>query len=222
MIDCQAERLESVSRLAAALSHKLNNSLTYVLNYIFIVKSSSKDEKLVPLIQKMEQGIDRAKSLLHELVDSSAPLSEPLEKVDLQVCTEQELSYLAKTGDKGVQLKTSFQGDSGVYASKSGILRALMILIENAMEAGATKIHIDCVNSGSEVILKVIDNGAGIPPEAAPYIFEPFYTTKPQAQGFGLYLAYHIVKYMCGRISLDAKSGAGTTFVVALQREKPF
>jgi CheY-like chemotaxis protein len=72
--------------------------------------------------------------------------------------------------------------------------------------------------SGEWVRLSVADTGVGVPPEALPHIFEPFYTTKPRGQGTGLGLAqvYGIVGQHGGYIEVDTKVGSGTTFYIYL------
>jgi signal transduction histidine kinase len=64
------------------------------------------------------------------------------------------------------------------------------------------------------VVLEVSDNGPGIPPEALPKIFDPFYTTKPQGTGLGLSVTYKIIRDHRGTIDVQSRPGQGTTFVL--------
>jgi signal transduction histidine kinase len=73
------------------------------------------------------------------------------------------------------------------------------------------------------VVLEVADNGSGIPVEALPHVFEPFFTTKEQGKGVGLGLAvvYGIVTRHHGKVEVDSRPGAGTTFTIHLPRRQP-
>ena len=71
---------------------------------------------------------------------------------------------------------------------------------------------------GGEVLIKVTDNGNGIPQKVLDKIFQPFFTTKPTGQGtgLGLSLSYDIVKAHGGELKVETKEGAGTTFIIRL------
>lgn len=62
----------------------------------------------------------------------------------------------------------------------------------------------------------VIDSGVGITPDVLPHIFDPFYSTKPEGLGLGLFISQQIVKQHGGRIKVDTKVEEGTTFTVWL------
>jgi two-component system sensor histidine kinase HupT/HoxJ len=77
------------------------------------------------------------------------------------------------------------------------------------------------ISSASEdgyAVVRVTDDGPGIPPEECGRIFEPFFTTKPlgQGTGLGLYISREIVHAHAGEIRVDSQPGAGATFVVRL------
>ncbi len=71
---------------------------------------------------------------------------------------------------------------------------------------------------GAEVTISVKDNGNGIPQKVLDKIFQPFFTTKPTAQGtgLGLSLSYDIVKAHGGVLKVETKEGAGTEFLISL------
>jgi signal transduction histidine kinase len=216
--ECQAEKMEALSRLSAAVSHKVNNPLTYVLNYIFILKSTLSDEKTVSTLKKVEQGLNRAKDVLHELVDMSCPSSESQEVIDLGSCIKEGMSaYFSELSGKGVSVDTEFEAPATATASKKGILKAIMILVENSVEAGASNIAIRARGSGEGATIDVEDNGCGIREEHLNLVFEPFFTTKPFASGLGLYLAYHQVRSFGGRLCVEAPRAGVTTFRMTLQ-----
>ena len=60
------------------------------------------------------------------------------------------------------------------------------------------------------------DSGGGIAPDVLPHVFEPFYSTKPEGLGLGLFISRNIVKQHGGQIEVDSRVGEGTTFTVWL------
>ena len=65
-------------------------------------------------------------------------------------------------------------------------------------------------------VIKISDNGEGIPAEKISYIFEPFFTNKDKGTGLGLSMVYRIVKIHAGGIYVESKEGAGTDFYISL------
>jgi signal transduction histidine kinase len=94
-------------------------------------------------------------------------------------------------------------------------------LIDNAIDAApeSGRVDVSAKADGTCIIVRIVDNGHGVPTEIAEKIFEPFYTTKPQGQGTGLGLdiARQLVRQHDGQLELDSKPGR-TEFKVSLPR----
>lgn len=109
-----------------------------------------------------------------------------------------------------------------VEADKTQINRLFTNLLQNAIQAipegreGHIAISMEDGESGETVVVKVTDNGTGIPPEVQPKIFVPNFTTKSSGTGLGLAMCKNIVEQAGGRIWFTTAPGAGTTFYVAL------
>jgi signal transduction histidine kinase len=94
----------------------------------------------------------------------------------------------------------------------------LLNLVNNALEAmpegGMLCLRLQPAEAA--VRLEVSDTGHGIPPEQVPMLFHPFYSTKPEGTGLGLYLVHEIITAHQGNITVHSVPGEGTTFVVTL------
>ena len=79
-------------------------------------------------------------------------------------------------------------------------------------------ISVSTKKTGNQVIIKVSDNGNGIPQKVVDKIFQPFFTTKPTGQGtgLGLSLSYDIIKAHGGEIKVETKEGEGSEFIIQL------
>ncbi|MBR6444309.1 MAG: HAMP domain-containing histidine kinase, partial [Firmicutes bacterium] len=101
----------------------------------------------------------------------------------------------------------------------------LVNLIANAADAIEESGIIDviCTWTGQDVIIKVSDNGSGIPEDILKDIFNPFFTTKLHegGSGLGLYIVYNEVQKMGGTITAESTVGEGTTFTMTLPDQRP-
>jgi len=95
----------------------------------------------------------------------------------------------------------------------------LVINAQQAMDGAHGEVLVEAEpGDDGKVVIRVHDNGPGIPKENQLRIFEPFFTTKPQGQGTGLGLSvsYGILQEHKGSISVDSEVGKGTTFIIEL------
>jgi signal transduction histidine kinase len=125
---------------------------------------------------------------------------------------------------KGVELSWSpipGEGRDEAFCDAGQVQQALLDLFVNAVEAmpqgGRLTVLAREVREGVEIL--VADTGVGIPDEALPHIFEPFYTTKQESgSGLGLSVVWGIVERNGGEIEVDSEVGVGTVFRLTLPR----
>jgi CheY-like chemotaxis protein len=158
------------------------------------------------------------------------------EPVDLVSFIEEALNILRRTFPENIRLVIKLESESCVVkADPTRIQQVLMNLAVNARDAmpegGELRIELSCITlapsaeppveemtAGKWVRITITDTGTGIPPDAFPHIYEPFFTTKPPGEGTGLGLSqvYGIVKQHGGHITVKTEVGTGTTFQVYL------
>jgi signal transduction histidine kinase len=108
------------------------------------------------------------------------------------------------------------------HASQGELIQVLCNLIHNAIDASPpdSTIEVNLVTGPETLSIFVADQGEGIPPEDAPHIFEPFYTTKnKQAEGgmgLGLSISHSLVESMGGTLDFSTTIGHGSTFKITL------
>jgi signal transduction histidine kinase len=126
---------------------------------------------------------------------------------------------------RGLALRASAPPDlPPILVDPNQIQQILINLLINALEAtpegGRVQVSARPASEDGRpgVALAVADTGPGIPPDLLPRVFEPFFTTKPPGQGTGLGLAIcrDIVREHGGKIGVESRAGAGTTFTVWL------
>ena len=234
----QAQRLESIGRLAGGIAHDFNNLLTAILGYTELLELGTGRARDVEALGEIRRAGERARELTQQLLTFArqqmvAPRALSLN--DLVETTGRLVSRLL--GDQIAVAMCLGQGLWDVEADPVQVEQVLLNLAINARDAmpdgGRLTVetrnavltaedaasHPD-VSPGSYVLLAVSDTGTGIPPEALSSIFEPFFTTKPVGQGTGLGLAtvYGVVRRAGGHVRVHSEMGRGTTFELYFPR----
>lgn len=214
--DDHGDKYESIARISSILAHKINNPLTYMTNYLFILKQSTKDKKTIEMMEKIEKGVHLTRDLLQDLVDASRPSLGAHEDVDIKRLIQDVLACMPLSAE-GLIIKMDIPDNLCVRTERNGLLAVLTALVVNAVESGTTELVFAAMPKGDRIIIKVRDKGRGIPPETIHLIFEPFYTTKEGRLGLELYRGHHIIASLGGSISCRTwPNNAGSEFSIEL------
>jgi signal transduction histidine kinase len=167
-------------------------------------------------------GVDQIGQIVGHLRDFSRLDRGQVQSFDIHEGIESTLR-LAQHLLKGVRIERRFGTDGHLVGSPSQLNQVLLNLITNAAQAigpGGGTVTLATGGDERELILEVIDTGAGIPPEVLPRVFDPFFTTKGvgQGTGLGLSICYKIIAQHGGRIDVASRPGLGTTFGIRLPR----
>jgi len=112
--------------------------------------------------------------------------------------------------------------DMELLANQDALRGALLNLLNNAVEAGASKVDLRLSADSRQLSLVVEDNGPGISSEEQSRIFEPFFTTKASGTGLGLAVVQSVIDAHHGRLSCESQPGQGTRFIMSLALEEPY
>lgn len=223
----QAQKMETVGRLAGGVAHDFNNLLTVINGYAeFALSGMSPDDPHREMVQEIRDAGQRAESLTRQLLTFSRREVVQATSVDLNVIADQMRKMLERLIGEDVRL--TFDLDPGLWRVKADagqIEQVIMNLAVNARDAmpdgGTLLVTTRNVEGESDtVLLAVADTGCGMDAATQERLFEPFFTTKKVGQGTGLGLAtvYGIVTQAGGRIEVSSAVGQGSTFSVYLPR----
>jgi PAS domain S-box-containing protein len=227
----QAEKLAITGRLAASLAHEINNPLQTVIGCLGLAEESLAGHKeLAPYLQLSMEEIQRAAGIVEELRNlNRASNPADREPTALPVLMERVLTLSEKKcTDQGVAVDLYVaeapEKDLVVLAAPDRLHQVFLNLILNAVDAmpdgGTLNLAVTPTADPLGVALDFRDSGIGIPPEAMDELFNPFFTTKENGVGLGLYVAHNIVEDHGGTIEIESELGVGTTFTVWLPRGK--
>ena len=231
----QSQKMQAIGQLAGGVAHDFNNLLTAISGHcdLLLLRHDQGDQNYGDLIQ-IHQNANRAASLVGQLLAFSRKQNLQPEIVDLRD-TLSDLAHLLNclVGEKVILTLSHAQDLECIKADKRQLEQVMMNLVVNASDAmplgGEIRIVTQNVSYleqierdraivplGDYVLVKVSDEGHGIPPEKLPKIFEPFYTTKRTGEGTGLGLstAYGIVKQTGGFIFAESEVERGTEFTL--------
>ncbi len=173
------------------------------------------------LFRSSVEGIDRIQDLVINLKNFSRLDEADFKPTDINENIESTLKIAGHLFKGGIQVIKEFSPVPLVQAFPAQMNQVFLNLITNAVHAvdeRSGRITIRTMAQGNQVIVKVIDNGKGIPPENLKKIFDPFFTTKPvgQGTGLGLSIAYKIIEKHGGKIEVQSQVGRGTEFTITL------
>jgi PAS domain S-box-containing protein len=239
----QAQKMESLGRLAGGVAHDFNNLLTVINGYAdMLLEDLSRDHPLTQCAQEIRDAGERAASLTRQLLAFSRKDVGERRILDINAVIRDSERMLNRLVGENISVATSLDDAIGtVWSDPAWIHQMLLNLVVNSRDAmpdgGLIEIRTaDAVVSeaqcrshseaspGRYVRLSVVDSGIGMPSEVLAHAFEPFFTTKPAWQGTGLGLStvYGIVHNCGGWITADSRPGEGATMNLWLPvREGP-
>jgi PAS domain S-box-containing protein len=235
----QAQKMESIGRMAGGVAHDFNNVLTAIRGYADMLASGL--DNTGPLHQHAEEikrAAERGASLTRQLLIFSRKETVTPRIVDLNTLVTNMGNMLRRLLGEDIEITTELATDLGhVKADPCQIEQVVMNLAVNARDAmrHGGKLTIETCNAGLDaticemhpdarpgpyVRLRMTDTGCGMSDETKAHLFEPFFTTKEAGKGTGLGLAtiYGIVKQSKGHIEVSSRLGQGTTFTIYVPR----
>lgn len=233
----QAQKMESIGRLAGGVAHDFNNQLAVIKLYSDLMRNDmNKHDPLLPKLEQIRRAVDRSADLTRQLLAfSRKQILKPVVLNVNELVTNLEKMLGRLIGDD-VILSTNLQPDLwSVMADAGQLEQVIMNVVINARDALPTggmitvetrNVYVDGqtisvrqdLPVGSFVMLAITDTGIGMDEDTRRQIFEPFFTTKQPGKGTGLGLAtvHGIVKQSGGAIYVYSEPGQGTTFKIYL------
>ena len=227
----QSDKLAAMGKMAASVAHEVNNPLAVISEKTGWCmdlldeeefRQSKNLEEFRRSLRKIDEHVDRAKKVVHNMLGFARRMEPRTEDVDINQVIDQTISLLenyARTSN--IDIQTDLASDVPIIASDQAQLQQVFLnLVSNAIDAignGGT-IEVSTRQLDGDIHVDVKDNGPGMSPEMQKKIFEPFVTTKSggKGTGLGLWVSLGIVEKMGGTITVESKVGEGCTFTVKL------
>ncbi|MDR3555054.1 MAG: PAS domain S-box protein [Syntrophobacteraceae bacterium] len=238
----QAQKMESVGRLAGGVAHDFNNMLAVILGHSELaLEDVDPAHPVYPALEEIRTAANRSADLVRQLLTFARKQTIAPRVLDINEAVESMLKMVRRLIGENIEL--TWRPGADVWPVKmdpTQIDQILANLCVNARDAIADvgKISIETGNRvldedfsrehleavpGEYVLLSVRDDGCGIGQENLGKLFEPFFTTKEVGKGTGLGLAtvYGIIRQNNGVMTVDSEVGRGATFRIYLPRTAP-
>lgn len=224
----QAEKLATIGKLAAGVAHSVRNPLTSVKMRLFTLERNlpSTPETREDL-EVISEEIDFIDTILKNFLEFSRPPKLKPQPLSLSSVVDQTLQLLRHKLES-MQINVDVNREAPlpkVLGDPDQLKEVLVNLIINAMEAMGEGGSVNITEEdgvmepyGRVSILRVTDNGPGLPNNVRAHLFEPFVSTKEDGTGLGLAISKRIVEEHGGWLHATSETGRGTTFVIGLPR----
>jgi signal transduction histidine kinase len=214
------EKMAALGLLAAGIAHEVGNPLTSISSLVQMLQRRNTDDYTRDKLALVSGQLQRIQTTLRELVTFSRPASKERTRVALADILEEALSiakYYKRT--KGRVIVPEVPPDlpclNGV---RDQLVQVFLNLVLNAIDAAGKggRITLAVDRRGEVVEVAVRDDGPGVAPENEGRLFHPYFTTKKNGTGLGLFVTRQLVAEHGGTVDLVSKSGEGAEFRVRL------
>jgi signal transduction histidine kinase len=228
----QAQKLDSIGRLAGGIAHDFNNMLTAILGYAELcIRRVPAGNPMVEDLREIRQAAERSRELTSRLLTFARKQRVEQRVVNTNAVVEHLERLLRRVVGEDVILTVNAHATRNVWIDPHQLEQLIVNLVTNARDAMAsggelaietTDVEIEEADGdlapGPHVLIRVVDTGTGIEPELLAHIFEPFFTTKEAGKGTGLGLAqcYGIAQQARGRLRVASTLGVGTRVTLEL------
>ena len=226
----QSEKLAVVGRLAASISHEINNPLESITNLLYLAERSNDLEETKTYVQTAERELRRVSIIANQTLRFHKQSSSPQEISGGQLIDSIVSLFQSRIVNAHVNIEERKGADQPVRCFEGEIRQVLSNLVGNAIDAMQplgggrlllrSRVGRDWTTGRSGLVITVADTGGGMSASIASRIFEPFYTTKGiSGTGLGLWISSEIVQRHNGRLrfrSSQKKGHCGTAFTLFL------
>jgi PAS domain S-box-containing protein len=235
----QSQKLESVGILAAGVAHEVNNPLSFVranlahLQYqgeLLETEIENLPKEVAAELEDMSEvigdtvnGLDRIHGIVQGLLRLSHPPTGRTDHCDVNGSLRDASRFAAMGPLCGVHFESALAEDlPAVHASPDQLVQVFLNLLLNAKHAldqrPGARVLARSEREGDFVVVRIEDNGPGVPEEIRSKIFDPFFTTRAphEGTGLGLSIAHDIIRDHDGSLDLEVAEGGGACFVVRL------
>ncbi|GIQ68102.1 PAS domain-containing sensor histidine kinase [Xylanibacillus composti] len=218
-----SEKFSAIGKLAAGLAHEIRNPLTSVIGFVYLMKQKYKNSSEMRYLDIIDQELMTLNKLVSQFVLMAKPSNPQIRTCNLNSLIVDTVELMKSQAIlKSITLETLLPQEAlEVKVDAQQIKQVFVNLIQNAIEAmrnqGVIRVVLD--RKADHAVIRIIDEGEGIPDEHLKQIVTPFFTTKDEGLGLGLSISYRMIESHKGKIDISSKPGVGTTFTVQLPIE---
>lgn len=227
----KSERESAWREMAKQIAHEIKNPLTPMrlsvqqLQRAWDDKSPKWDEYLNKFSNNLIEQIEHLSSIASEFSNFAEIPKSKGEEVNVITKIKKSVELFSNEGNIDFKLDLNEKNKVFIYFDKEKMVQVFSNLINNAIQSipddrrGRITISLDIIDKN--VLVKIADNGSGIPKEIGDKLFEPNFTTKTSGMGLGLAIVKNIMEDAGGRIWYETEIGKGSAFIIEMPLHLP-
>jgi PAS domain S-box-containing protein len=229
----EAEHLASLGKVVEEIAHQVRNPIVSIGGFTQrLLKPSLASQKREFYLEQVLRETKRLETMIQRVEEYVSIPKPTLRREKIQEVVDAALQTISKVAtERGVCVHSetgALKGEGRVFIDKGLMIKALLHILENALEAmkripeGKERPALNVAISGNEetVGISIFDNGEGIAKENLGRIFDPFFSTRPDRVGFGLTFAKRVVEEQGGKIWAESELGKGTVIKISFPRDR--
>ncbi len=223
----KAEHLASIGELTAGLAHEIKNPIAGIKGALEVIhnKTGASDPRREVFAEILFQ-IDRIHNIIQDLLSYARPKNINVSLASPNACIRNAIRLAQpQINGKAIQFHfTPMREDALAVLDTNKIQELVLNMMLNSISAiekeGKIEIRLQ-ESKDKELIITVMDDGAGIKEDILPQIFKPFFTTKPRGTGLGLSICQTVIEAHKGSLEVKSQVGRGTSFTIRLPVLQP-
>ncbi len=213
-----SEKMAALGEVAAKVAHEIRNPLVSVGGFARRLEARL-DGKLKEYASIITKEVLRLENILRDILSFVRGMGLAAEDTDINSLLDEVVNlYRDELRNRNIEIKRQFSEQLVLSVDAGRIKEAIINIFTNAVQAIGRDGTITLITEkrDSEGVIIIKDTGPGIDEKDLPNIFNPFYTTKPSGTGLGLSITKRIIDEHGGRIEVETKKNAGTSFIIYL------
>ena len=215
----QAERMKDVSHFSASIAHEIRNPLTVTSGFLQLLNESktiTAEEKIY--IEFSLKELERAETIVSDFLTFSKPQSENMVFSDFKndiKYVENIMQPYAKMNQ--VEILVRLTNTLKTTYDENQMQQCLINLVKNGIESmqeHGGMLYVDVTEHKKNILIKIQDSGSGMTREGISQLGKPYYSTKQEGTGLGMFMVYSTIRNVKGEIKVKSTVGKGTTFLL--------
>lgn len=214
-----SRRMAAIGRLTSGVGHEVKNPINAIVVHLELLKNKLGESNgpAARHLEVIEVEIHRLDRVVQTLVDFSRPVELQLREQDIRQVIGDVLTLAAEElSTRNVTLQSTIASNPLMANVDADLLKQAVInVIENGAQAmpEGGRLHVTLEDDKKNVVLRIADEGTGIPDEIRDKIFDLYFTTKSEGSGIGLAMTYRILQLHHGSVDVQSNLNRGTEFV---------